>query len=97
MDGILEAKFRQHRRARDLLLATGSVELIEASPVRAFEDPDSRQHNDPSAQVDSFWGAGPSGDGRNELGKALMRLREKLRTEQSEQSRVTRPEYEGKH
>lgn len=28
---------------------------------------------------DSFWGCGKHGDGRNELGKALMKLREKLR------------------
>ncbi|GJE95792.1 NADAR family protein [Phanerochaete sordida] len=29
--------------------------------------------------VDSFWGCGADGKGRNELGKALMRLRDKLR------------------
>ncbi|KAH9932377.1 uncharacterized protein B0H18DRAFT_952470 [Fomitopsis serialis] len=29
--------------------------------------------------VDSFWGCGQDGQGRNELGKALMRLRDKLR------------------
>ncbi|GJE95791.1 NADAR family protein [Phanerochaete sordida] len=28
---------------------------------------------------DAFWGCGPKGQGRNELGKALMRLRDKLR------------------
>ena len=31
------------------------------------------------AKVDSFWGTGEDGKGRNELGKALMRLRDKLR------------------
>ncbi|PCH44627.1 DUF1768-domain-containing protein, partial [Wolfiporia cocos MD-104 SS10] len=31
-----------------------------------------------ASQVDAFWGAGKWGDGRNELGKALMRLRDKL-------------------
>lgn len=30
---------------------------------------------------DAFWGVGPDGKGRNELGKALERLREKLRTQ----------------
>ncbi|EPS93926.1 hypothetical protein FOMPIDRAFT_1020329 [Fomitopsis schrenkii] len=29
--------------------------------------------------VDSFWGCGRDGQGRNELGKALMRLRDRLR------------------
>ncbi|KAH9830124.1 DUF1768-domain-containing protein [Rhodofomes roseus] len=29
--------------------------------------------------VDSFWGSGADGQGRNELGKALMRLRDELR------------------
>jgi len=29
--------------------------------------------------VDSFWGCGHDGQGRNELGKALMRLRDKMR------------------
>jgi hypothetical protein len=29
-------------------------------------------------QIDSFWGIGSDGQGRNELGKALMRLREQL-------------------
>jgi predicted NAD-dependent protein-ADP-ribosyltransferase YbiA (DUF1768 family) len=28
---------------------------------------------------DAFWGVGPDGKGRNELGKALERLRTKLR------------------
>jgi ribA/ribD-fused uncharacterized protein len=28
--------------------------------------------------VDAFWGVGEDGQGRNELGKALMRLRERM-------------------
>jgi len=32
------------------------------------------------AYWDSFWGTGRNGKGRNEMGKILMRLREKLRT-----------------
>ncbi|KAI0715567.1 DUF1768-domain-containing protein [Fomitopsis betulina] len=31
------------------------------------------------SRIDSFWGCGSDGQGRNELGKALMRLRNKLR------------------
>ncbi|KZT64793.1 DUF1768-domain-containing protein [Daedalea quercina L-15889] len=60
MDNILEAKFTQHFSLRDMLLGTGTQQLIEDSPV------------------DSFWGCGQDGLGRNELGKALMRLRDKL-------------------
>lgn len=32
-----------------------------------------------SQDSDEFWGVGPTGRGRNELGKALVRLRAKLR------------------
>lgn len=32
--------------------------------------------------IDSFWGIGSDGSGRNELGKALMRLRERLQVRQ---------------
>ncbi|KAH9932375.1 uncharacterized protein B0H18DRAFT_1137707 [Fomitopsis serialis] len=61
MDDVLEAKVSQHFSLRDMLLQTGTSELVEDSPV------------------DSFWGCGQDGLGRNELGKALMRLRDKLR------------------
>lgn len=30
---------------------------------------------------DSYWGEGPLGQGTNELGKAIMRVRERLRRE----------------
>ncbi|GJE86572.1 NADAR family protein [Phanerochaete sordida] len=61
MDKILEAKFSQHSKLRDMLLGTGDREIIEASPI------------------DAFWGYGEDRQGRNELGKALVRLREQLR------------------
>jgi hypothetical protein len=32
-----------------------------------------------NSPTDAFWGSGPDGKGRNELGKALMRLRAALR------------------
>lgn len=32
-----------------------------------------------NSPIDAFWGVGQDGKGRNELGKALMRLRDKLR------------------
>jgi N-glycosidase YbiA len=34
-----------------------------------------------ASPYDSFWGEGPQGDGKNQLGKQLMRLRDMLRTE----------------
>ncbi|THV03956.1 DUF1768-domain-containing protein [Dendrothele bispora CBS 962.96] len=40
-------------------------ELIETGNAELFEN----------SKFDSFWGTGPDGLGRNELGKALMRLR----------------------
>lgn len=33
------------------------------------------------ADDNDYWGEGPSGEGANELGKALMRVRERLRQE----------------
>lgn len=80
MDAVLHAKFTQHLELRELLLGTQEAELIEDSPVRAstvcvwtavlmgWE-----------WQVDAFWGWGSDGMGSNELGRALMRLRERLR------------------
>ena len=34
---------------------------------------------------DDFWGNGADGEGRNELGKALMRLRTKLQAEKEKE------------
>jgi predicted NAD-dependent protein-ADP-ribosyltransferase YbiA (DUF1768 family) len=82
MDMVLEAKFTQHAQLYELLLGTGDRELIEASPVRQRKttSPSSSKKNSHLAkQIDSFWGWGENRQGRNELGKALMRLRDKLR------------------
>ncbi|KAI0087588.1 DUF1768-domain-containing protein [Irpex rosettiformis] len=46
-----------------------------------------------ASPVDSFWGWGENGQGRNELGKALMRLRAKFRRQQlayASESRASR-------
>lgn len=64
MREVLFLKFSQHTALRDALLQTGDIEIVEASPT------------------DAFWGsAGARGEGRgrNELGKALMFVRETLR------------------
>ena len=38
--------------------------------------------------TDAFWGIGEDGQGRNELGLALMRLRDKMRAERGIRSRI---------
>lgn len=60
-------KFSQNSKLSRQLLSTGDADLVEASPT------------------DAFWGAGSSEGipnlGRNELGKALRRTRETIRTQ----------------
>ncbi|KIK98136.1 hypothetical protein PAXRUDRAFT_824207 [Paxillus rubicundulus Ve08.2h10] len=46
-------------------------ELLSTGDAELVEDSDK----------DAFWGVGPDGNGENQLGKALQRLREKLRDE----------------
>ncbi|KAF5373706.1 hypothetical protein D9758_000959 [Tetrapyrgos nigripes] len=49
-------------------------ELLDTSDAKLVED----------SKVDSFWGIGANKQGRNELGKALMRLRARFRQEQEQ-------------
>lgn len=39
------------------------------------------EHNEiiEDSPIDSYWGRGPNWDGRNQLGKTLMKVREELR------------------
>lgn len=77
MDETLYHKFTQNRNLLTELLGTGDAELIEVSffvsvanwYLEAIKNSDR----------DAFWGVGPDGKGRNELGKCLMRLRTALR------------------
>lgn len=77
MDVALWHKFTQHQDLKNELLATGDAELVEVGiNTRSWIDllicvQDSDK--------DAFWGVGPDGNGRNELGKALERLRTQLR------------------
>ena len=83
MDVALRHKFDQHDDLRDELLGTGDAELVEVSwsfffviwwcllTIESLQDSDK----------DPFWGIGKDGKGRNELGKALERLRTKMRQE----------------
>ena len=91
MDTILYVKFTQHEALRQLLLSTGNREIVHSSPVslpcashrwrwRILTAHPS--HAFATGKFDAFWGIGPDGTGRNELGKALVRLREKLRFNQ---------------
>ena len=69
-----------------MLLDTGNAELVEVSPsliLRAHARKISREGEIFNTKKDSprdwFWGIGADGTGNNELGKALMRLRDELR------------------
>ena len=62
MHRALTAKFTQHKDLRDLLLSTGSVNIVE----------------DTAQSGDYLWGIGADGTGRNLLGLALMKVRLEL-------------------
>lgn len=71
MESILTAKFTQNPKLKETLLATGSKELVEASPY------DTKwgiglSKNSPHLHNKSFW------LGRNLLGQILMRVRDKI-------------------
>lgn len=60
---IVRKKFSQHAELRAKLLATGDAELIEGNNWG-----------------DTFWGVDSvTGEGRNELGKILMQVREEMK------------------
>jgi len=77
MDETLWHKFTQHLDLKEELLMTGDAELVEVlhdlfqtkRELTAVQDSDK----------DAFWGVGADRRGRNELGKALERLRARLR------------------
>ncbi|KAF5367741.1 hypothetical protein D9758_009881 [Tetrapyrgos nigripes] len=71
MDVTLRHKFNQHSDLKQELLDTGDAELIEI--LNLVKDSDK----------DAFWGVGADRQGRNELGKALERLRAELRATQT--------------
>ena len=70
MADILRAKFAQHPDLKARLLATGDAQLVEGTYWH-----------------DQFWGicncSKHGGKGENQLGKALMRLRQELRAKVS--------------
>ena len=76
MDETLFHKFTQHPDLQAELLGTGDAELIEVGPVRILTDDSLMAVQD--SDKDAFWGVGADGQGRNELGKCLERLRAKL-------------------
>ncbi|KAI6010949.1 hypothetical protein F5J12DRAFT_891455 [Pisolithus orientalis] len=88
MDLALWHKFTQNTNLKDELLSTGDAELVEVSDaffslplvpqpiLRTFLLFASLPKD---SDKDAFWGVGPDGKGGNQLGKALQRLRTKLR------------------
>jgi diaminohydroxyphosphoribosylaminopyrimidine deaminase/5-amino-6-(5-phosphoribosylamino)uracil reductase len=77
MDETLWHKFTQHLDLKEELLETGNAELVEVllNLFQANHELTVRQDSD----KDAFWGIGADRRGRNELGKALERLRTRLR------------------
>jgi len=77
MDGILWYKFVQHPSLLQQLLDTGDAEIINVHSWHSF------YYVSPALTLvvaiqntgHLLWGIGPKGDGPNELGKALERLR----------------------
>jgi predicted NAD-dependent protein-ADP-ribosyltransferase YbiA (DUF1768 family) len=63
---------------RRSLRSTGSRKFIEDSPVCSQLRVVLSGGITVRSQIDWFWGIGSDGRGRNELGRALMRLRERL-------------------
>ena len=63
MRDVLMAKFNQHPKLKELLLATGDAYLVAHTPV---------------SESDAFWGDHANGTGKNHLGVLLMELREQL-------------------
>lgn len=93
MEIALRLKFTQHLDLKAMLLGTGDAELIEVGLGFGLNRLFSRSWVSfcspelmltPCFRQDSprdyFWGIGADNSGRNELGKALMRLREELCT-----------------
>lgn len=63
MEGIVRAKFLQNPDLAEKLLATGDAELVEGNTWH-----------------DRFWGVdAATGEGRNELGRILMKVRSEIR------------------
>lgn len=90
MDETLWHKFNQHADLQAELLATGNAILIEvcamscssASCCWGAEGEHALTNTTlllQDSDKDSFWGVGADRKGKNELGKALERLRSRLR------------------
>lgn len=79
MEEALWHKFTQHRDLKAELLGTGDAELVEVSVVYVLDFRDADCYVSQDSDKDAFWGVGADRRGRNELGKALERLRTKLR------------------
>jgi len=73
------AKFTQNPELRKQLMATGDLEIVEASPYDKIWGIGLGEE-DPRAWDKSTW------EGTNWLGEAIMRVRETLRKEEQEQN-----------
>ncbi|KAG8854083.1 hypothetical protein FRB96_007789 [Tulasnella sp. 330] len=87
MDMVLYLKFTQHKSLKKELVRTGDAMLIEVErPKNQFYL--SQRSNQfyrilqDAGVNDDFWGNGADGNGQNQLGLALMRLRDRLNRQQ---------------
>ncbi len=62
----LRAKFKQNPNLAEVLLGTGDAKLVEQAPW----------------DVNSYWGIGRDGRGKNRLGKLLMKVRAELQNDE---------------
>lgn len=88
MDLVLWHKFTQNENLKQELLSTGDAELVEVSDRNSLTllskmTSLTRGGRVQDSDKDAFWGIGPDGKGENQLGKALQRLRAKLRDDVS--------------
>lgn len=80
MEETIYHKFTQHADLLKELLDTGNAELVEVRHRSCSFYKNSANFFLPQdSDKDAFWGVGADGKGRNELGKALERLRAQLR------------------
>lgn len=87
MEIALRLKFTQHPALKALLLGTGEADLIEVRGALSLH-PALGFNRFQDSPRDYFWGIGADYSGRNELGKALVRLRKELRQEQDDPTHI---------
>jgi predicted NAD-dependent protein-ADP-ribosyltransferase YbiA (DUF1768 family) len=79
MNKALLLKFTQHERLRMMLLNTADASLVEVSRNTSNYTGNRLTHSRKDSPTDWFWGIGADRKGQNQLGLALMHVRQTLR------------------